>query len=100
MYIWVISRFKDGTLKVAKRKQNLQKLLSLYHPLKGKAYEEYSAVEEAVDELDVLNLQIEAMTAARNMEVDFAEAILRVEIGSKVNDMSSKEIKRDLLLCC
>ena len=91
-------RFDNGTLKVDKSKQNLQKLLSLYHPLKGKAYEEYSAVEEAVDELDVLNLQLEAMTAARNMEVDFAEAILRVEIGSKVNDMSSKEIKRDLLL--
>ena len=91
-------RFDNGTLKVDKSKQNLQKLLSLYHPLKGKAYEEYSAVEEAVDELDVLNLQLEAMTAARNMEVDFAEAILSVEIGSKVNDMSSKEIKRDLLL--
>ena len=32
------------------------------------------------------------------MEVDHAEAILRVEIGSKVNEMSSKELKRDLLL--
>ena len=27
-----------------------------------------------------------------------AEAIMRVEIGSKVSDMSSKELKRDLLL--
>ena len=32
------------------------------------------------------------------MDVDYAEAIMRVEIGSKVNKMSSKEIKRDLLL--
>lgn len=31
-------RFDNGTLKVDKSKQNLQKLLSLYHPLKGKAY--------------------------------------------------------------
>ena len=90
--------FDNGTLTVGKDKQNLQKLLSLYHPLKGKAYEEYSAVEEAVDQLDVLNLQVEAMNAARGMEVDFAEAILRVEVGSKVNDMSSKEIKRDIML--
>ena len=88
-------RFDNGTLKVDKSKQNLQKLLSLYHPLKGKAYEEYSAVEEAVDELDTLNSQVEAMNSAMTMEVDFAEAILRVELGSKVNDMSSKEIKRD-----
>ena len=52
--------FKDGTLVVPKQKQNLQKLLSLYHPLKGKLYEEYSAVEEAEDELDELELQIES----------------------------------------
>jgi len=91
-------RFDDGTLKVNKSKQNLQKLLSLYHPLKGRAYEEYSAIEEAVDQLDVLNDQVKAMNAAMSMEVDFAEAILRVELGSKVNEMSSKEIKRDVIL--
>ena len=38
------------------------------------------------------------MNSAMTMEVDFAEAILRVELGSKVNDMSSKEIKRDVIL--
>ena len=91
-------RFDNGTLKVDKSKQNLQKLLSLYHPLKGRAYEEYSAVEKAVDELDTLNSQVQAMSSAMTMEVDFAEAILRVELGSKVNDMSSKEIKRDVIL--
>ena len=90
--------FKDGDLKVPKEKQNLQKLLSLYHPLKGKLYEEFSAVEEAADDLDILDLQIDALNAARNMDIDQAEAILRVELGSKVSNMSSKEIKRDLLL--
>jgi len=90
--------FKDGDLKVPKQKQNLQKLLSLYHPLKGRIYEEFSAVEEAADDLDILDLQIDALNAARNIEIDQAEAILRVEIGSKVNSMSSKELKRDLLL--
>lgn len=38
------------------------------------------------------------MNSAMTMEIDFAEAILRVELGSKVNDMSSKEIKRDVIL--
>jgi len=90
--------FKDGDLKVPKQKQNLQKLLSLYHPLKGRVYEEFSAVEEAVDQLDILDLQIDALNAARSMDVDQAEAILRVELGSKVNAMSSKELRRDLLL--
>ena len=91
-------RFYDGTLTVKKEQQNLQKLLSLYHPLKGKLYEEFSAVEEAKDQLDVLDLQIDALNAARNMEIDQIEAILRVEIGSKVNSMSSKELKRDIRL--
>ena len=70
----------------------------MYHPLKGKLYEEFSAVEEAEDDLDMLDLQIDALNAARNMDVDQAEAILRVESGSKVSSMSSKELKRDLLL--
>ena len=90
--------FKDGTLVVPKQKQNLQKLLSLYHPLRGKLYEEYSAVEEAEDELDELELQIDALNAAKSMDIDQIEAIMRVEVGSKVSQMSSKELKRDLLL--
>ena len=90
--------FKNGTLFVPKEKQNLQKLLSLYHPLKDKVYEEFSAIEVAIDELDELELQLDALNAAREMELDQAEAILRVEIGSKVSKMSSKELKRDLLL--
>jgi len=90
--------FRDGFLKVPKSKQNLQKLLSLYHPLKNKMYEEYSPVEEAKDELVDLEMEIDALNAARTIDIDHAEAILRVEKGSEVNSMSSKEIKRDLLL--
>jgi hypothetical protein len=90
--------FRDGTLTVPKHQQNLQKLLSIYHPLKGKLYQEYSAVEEATDELDQLELQIDALNAATSMDIDQIEAIMRVEIGSKVSKMSSKELKRDLLL--
>jgi hypothetical protein len=90
--------FRDGSLTVPKQQQNLQKLLSLYHPLKGKLYQEFSAVEEAGDELDTIELQIDALNAAKSMDIDQAEAIMRVEVGSKVSQMSSKELKRDLLL--
>ena len=34
-------RFDKGMLEVDKSQQNLQKLLSLYHPLRDKAYQEY-----------------------------------------------------------
>jgi hypothetical protein len=90
--------FEDGSLFVPKEKQNLQKLLSLYHPSQGKKYIEFKPAVLAEEELDSLELELEAMIAAKNMDVDQAEAILRVEIGSEVSDMSSKELKRDLLL--
>ena len=90
--------FKDGTLHVPKAQQNLQKILSLYHPMRNSIYNEFNAVEVAEDELDILDLQIDALNAARSMDIDQAEAILRVELGSKVTTMSSKELRRDLLL--
>jgi len=85
-------------LVVPKEKQTLQKLLSLYHPQKGKLFEEFDAEEDAEDELDYLELELDALTAARSIDIDQAEAILRTEVGSRVSDMSSKELKRDLLL--
>jgi len=76
----------------------LQKILSLYHPLKNKIYRELDQVEIAKDDLFELELEIDALNAAKNIDIDQAEAIMRVEMGSKVAEMSSKELKRDLLL--
>jgi len=90
--------FKDGTLTVPKEAQNLQKLLSLYHPQLNRIYKEHDSVVEAEDDLDYFLLEADAMNAAIGMEIDHAEAILRVEIGSKVSKMSSKEVKRDLIM--
>ena len=43
-------------------------------------------------------MEIEALDLARNIDIDLAEAIMRVEKGSEVANLSSKELKRDLLL--
>jgi hypothetical protein len=90
--------FRDGTLFVPKQQQALQKLLSLYHPLKDVLFSEFDAVKEAVDELGSIEAELEALNLAASMDVDTAEAILRVEYGSKVTEMTSKEIKRDLMV--
>ena len=90
--------FYDGVLTVPKEKQNLQKLLSLYHPALNKKYYEFNAVQVAEYELDDIELEIDALNAAREMDVDQLEAIMRVELGSKVSSMTSKELKRDSLL--
>ena len=90
--------FRNGVLQVPKNKQQLQKLLSLYHPHKDVLYEEYKPAEVAADEIDILEMEVEALVVARDIDIDMAEAIMRVEMGSKVSELSSKELKRDLLL--
>ena len=90
--------FRDGSLHVASKDVALQKLLSLYHPMKDRKYAEYVPKQIASDELVDLEYEIEALLAARMMDVDEAEAIVRVEQGNVVDSLSSKEVKRDLML--
>jgi hypothetical protein len=90
--------FRSGSLFVPKEKTVLQKLLSLYHPHKDSIYEEYKPSVIAEEQIDVLEMEVEALVAARNVDIDMAEAIMRVEVGSKVSDLSSKELRRDLLV--
>ena len=90
--------FRNGMLVVPKEKTVLQKLLSLYHPDRDVMFYEEKPVVKATSEIAWLEMEIEALNAAKNIDIDIAEAIMRVEIGSKVSDMSSKELKRDLLL--
>ena len=90
--------FEDGVLRVPREKQTLQKLLSLYHPKRNILFYEYDPEAEAKDEVDVIELEIEALLLAKQMELAQAEAIVRVNVGSEVSKMTSKEIKRDLLV--
>ena len=89
---------RDGALRVPKEDQALQKLLSLYHPYRDEVYEEYKPVQAAADQLDWIEAEIEALNLAKALSIDEMEAILRVEFGNKVNDLSSSELKRDGLI--
>jgi hypothetical protein len=90
--------FRNGVLAVPREKTVLQKLLSLYHPMKDRLFEEVNEVKKATSQIDTIELEIKALNAAQSMDIDMAEAVMRVEKGSKVSKMSSKELKRDLLL--
>jgi hypothetical protein len=87
--------FLDGVLYVPKEEQNLQKLLSLYHPERNKLWEEVDEVREAEDEIDVLELELEALNLVNEIDIEHLEAIMRTELGSTVASLSSKELKRD-----
>ena len=90
--------FKGGALRVPKEDVCLQKLLSLYHPGKDSIYEEYNPIQISVNETEQIELEIEALLIAKQMDINEAEAVLRVEFGSKVDELSSSELKRDLLI--
>ena len=90
--------FRSGALFVPKEQTTLQKLLSLYHPHRNKIYEEFIPSALAAEEIDEVEIQVDALMAARNVDIEMAEAIMRVEVGSKVSNLSSKELRRDLLV--
>ena len=90
--------FRNGMLIVEKEKTILQKFLSLYHPDRDVMYYEEKPVRKAENEIAWLEMEVMALNSAMELEVDMAEAVLRAEIGSKVSTMSSKELKRDLIL--
>ena len=90
--------FRNGVLDVPRNKVVLQKLLSLYHPMKDKLYYEWKPQKVAEEEVFDIELEIQALNAAKDLDIDIAEAVMRVEVGSKVSTMSSKELKRDLLV--
>ena len=90
--------FRNGSLFVPKEKTVLQKLLSKYHPDRNKLYYEFKPAAIAENQIEILELEADAIIAARSVDIDTAEAIMRVEKGSEVSRLSSKELKRDLLV--
>ena len=89
--------FRNGKLHVEGKQQNLIKFLEL-HPMNGRIFQEHNKVEIAESELDYLNFKVEAMKYAKEMDIEQAEAVLRVEVGSEVSKMTTKEIRRDLIV--
>ena len=81
--------FRTGSLFVPKEKVTLQKFLSLYHPHNGQLFYEFKPVELAKSQLDWLEFEVEALKVAKDLDIDMAEAIMRAEIGSEVNNLKN-----------
>ncbi len=87
--------FTDGVLHVSRTNQALQKLLSIYHPSANNKWSEVNPEAEAADEVDIIEIELDALDLARELEVDHLEAVLRAEMGSGVNKLSVKELRRE-----
>ena len=87
--------FQDGVLNVPRADVNMQKLLSIYHPMKDKLWEEVDTAKKAADEIDILEFELQALNLVQELDIEHLEAIMRTELGSSVASMTSKELKRD-----
>lgn len=89
--------FEDGLLAVPKNNQVLQKFLA-YHPDNGILFEELDTKKDASDQIDWMMVQLNAQNAAMNLDIATREAIGRILLGARVDNLSSEELKRDVLL--
>jgi|TARA_B110000285_G_C14998093_1_gene549913 hypothetical protein len=89
--------FEDGFLTVQKTNQSLQKFLEL-HPAKGVKYTTINKAKEAIDVVEELNIEVDALIAARELSIDQVEAITRVAFGTNPSNVTSAELRRDILL--
>ena len=64
--------FEDGLLFVPKENQILQHFLSV-HPENGKTFEEVNKEADAQGEIDTINLEADALIAARSMDISQME---------------------------
>tara|TARA_R100001086_G_scaffold233365_1_gene155000 strand:- start:5523 stop:6272 length:750 start_codon:yes stop_codon:yes gene_type:complete len=89
--------FEDGFLRVPKNNQPLQQFLSK-HPLNGTRFEEVNYEQRASDVVEVLNMEADALIAARTLSIDQLENIARALFTYDVTTVSTAELKRDILV--
>jgi hypothetical protein len=91
--------FRDGKLLVPKEEVLKQQFLSIYHPDVNKEYEEFDPNKIAEKDIATEEQKLDAQNIVRDMDIEELEAIARVALdGRTVSDMTSKEIRRDMLI--
>ena len=89
--------FENGSLFVPKNNPVLQQFLS-YHPMSGVVFEELDLERNAKQELDNMNIEVDALIAAKSLSIEELESVGRVLFQHDVQTMTSSELKRDVLI--
>jgi len=92
---------EDGKITVAKNNPMLQQFMDM-HPDNlsngGTLFYEFDPQRVAEDRVRTLNLEVDALIAARSLDLDKMKSIARVHLDSNVDKMTAAEIKHDILL--
>jgi len=89
--------FDEGILYVQKNNQVLQQFL-YYHPQRDKVFEEINNEQDAAEELEIVELGLEAQILAKELEMEKLISVSRVLLGGGVDKKTSTELKRDILI--
>ena len=82
---------------VPKNNQILQKFLH-YHPGNGRIFVEVNKAKEAADLVEDLNLEVDALIEARQLDVAQVENVARVLFQQDVTKVTTAELRRDILI--
>jgi len=89
--------FEDGFLSVQRTNPVLQEFLH-YHPLNGIIFSEIDKEREASEEVEDLNVEVDALIEARRLTLEQIETLTRVMFGKDPSTISTSELKRDILV--
>ena len=89
--------FEDGFLRVPRTNPVLQQFLE-YHPMNGKKFEVVDNKKEAQEELDQMNVQVDALIEAKSMSLEQLEVVARILLNKDISRISTAELKRDILV--
>jgi len=89
--------FNNGSLVVPDWNVNLQKFL-LIHPEFNKTFFELDKEANANKEVEDIYSELDAQIAAKNLDIDDLEAIARVCMKGNISNMTSSELRRDMII--
>ncbi len=92
--------FEDGVLTVPRTNPVLQQFLH-YHPGNGSEFFEFDNEKDAEEDIQSMYSELDAQLAARDLAAnDFntLESVARILVGSRVDRMTSSEVKRDMMI--
>lgn len=89
--------FEDGFLSVPRTNPVLQEFLH-YHPLNNIIFTEVDKEKEASEEVEDLNIEVDALIEARRLTLEQIETLTRVMFGKDPSTISTAELKRDILV--
>jgi hypothetical protein len=89
--------FEDGVLVVPSTNPLLGKFMDL-HPLNGEVFRELNEENEANEDIEILNIELDAQVMARSMSLETMESVGRLIYGPSIDRLTSVELKRDIML--